>query len=299
VKFADELWQWIRSHLPVDRQDQARAALRRYSNATRATDLATLKFSFPTLKDLIPKYYYWSPMYAQTVQQPAPTGFADGGSLENTGVNSMLAYTDIDSIISFVNAGVPIQLGQFGVSDGHGGFLPNTQFIIDDSIPPLFGYKPYEQGGLGKYKGYVPYTDTTNDDFSAFSHNQVFPSEEFPPLLQGLAAAAGAGFTTNSAIFIQRLSVISNSRFGIAGGKTVTVVWCYLNFAQRWADQFANNPRVAALVNAERTSNNFPHYSTLDTSLTTTEVNLLSNLTCWAVTSQAETFTMLFAGASV
>jgi hypothetical protein len=135
----------------------------------------------------------------------------------------MLAYADIDSIISFVNTAVPIQLGQFGVSDGQDKFLPNTQFVIDDSIPPLFGYKPYEAGGLGEYKGYVPYTDTTNNDFSAFSHNQVFPSEEFPTLLQGLADAAGAGFTTNSAIFRQKLSVIRNSWFGITGGKAVTI----------------------------------------------------------------------------
>ena len=299
AKFAEELLQWIRSHLPFDRQPQARAALRRYSSATRAADLSTLKFAFPKLQDLIPKYYYWSPAHAQTVQQPVATGFADGGSLENTGINGVLAYADINSIIAFVNSGVPIQLGQFGVSDGHGGFVSNTQFIIDDSIPPLFGYKPYEPGGLGQYKGYVPYTDTMNDDFSAFSHNQVFRSEDFPNLLQGLAAAAGAGFTTNSAIFTQRLSVTPNSWFGITGGKTVTVVWCYLNFAQSWANQFANNLGVAALVNAERASRNFPHYNTLDTSLTPTEVNLLSNLTCWGVTNRAETFTGLFADVAV
>jgi len=251
------------------------------------------------LQDLIPKYYYWSPRHPQTVQQPVPTGFADGGSLENTGINGMLAYADIDSIIAFVNSGTPIQLGQFGVSDGDGGFVSNTQFIIDHSIPPLFGYKPYGPGGMGQYKGYVPYSDTTNDDFSAFSHNQVFRSEEFPNLLQGLTAAAGADFTTNSAIFTQRLSVMPNSWFGITGGKTVTVVWFYLNFAQSWANQFANNPGVAALVNAERASSNLPHFNTLDTSLTPTEVNLLSNLTCWGVTNQAETFIGLFADVAV
>jgi hypothetical protein len=293
VKFADELLQWIRSHLPVEQQNRARAALQRYATATGTVDLFALKFSFPNLQDLDPKYYYWSPAHAQTVQQPVPTGFADGGSLENTGINGMLAYSDIDSIIWFVNTEVPIRVGQFGVSDGQGGFIPNTQFIIDESIPPLFGYKPYEAGGLGEYKGYVPYTDTTNDDYSAYSSNQ------FPALLQGLAAAAGACFTTNNAIFAQSLTVMPNAWFGITGGKTVRVVWCYLNFAQRWADLFASNPDVMALVNAARTSSNFPHYNTLDTSLTATEVNLLSNLTCWAVINQATTFTELFASAGV
>ena len=56
---------------------------------------------------------------------------------------------------------------------------------------------------------------------------------------------------------------------------------------------------VAALVNAERASSNFPHYNTLDTSLTPTEVNLLSNLTCWGVTNRAKTFTGLFADVAV
>jgi hypothetical protein len=298
AKFAKELLQWIRSHIPAEKQGNARATLQRFA-AARPADLASLKFTLPNLKDLVPKYFYWSPLHAQPVRQPVPTGFADGGSLENTGINGLLAYSDIDNLISFVNSGVPIQAGQYGVSDGHGGFIANTGFIIDECIPPLFGYKPYESGGLGEYKGYVPYTDTTNDDYSAYAHNQVFPSSQFPALLQGLTAAAGAGFTTNAAIFAQTLEVIANSWFGVAGGNTVTVVWCYLNFAQSWAALFANNPDVAALVNAARTSSNFPHYNTLDTSLTPTQVNLLSNLTCWVITNQAATFTRLFADAGV
>ncbi|WP_156964540.1 hypothetical protein [Methylocapsa aurea] len=299
VEYFDELLQWIRSHLPLQQQAEARAMIQRYATSTGPSDLSALKFSFPNLQDLIPQYYYWSPSHQKVVQQPAPTRFADGGSLENTGINGMLAYSDIDSVISFVNTEAPIQSGDFGVSDGHGGFIPNTQIVIDESIPPLFGYKPYEAGGLGQYQGYVPYADTTNNDFSAYAQNQVFPSDQFPALLQGLAAAAGAGFTRNSAIFTQSLSVMCNTWFGITGGKTVKVVWCYLNFAQSWADLFANNPDVAALVTAARTSNNFPHYNTLDTSLTATEVNLLSNYSCWAVTNQAATFADLFAGPGV
>jgi hypothetical protein len=299
VEYFEELLQWIRSHLPLQQQPKARAMIQRYAAPTGADDLSALKFSFPNLQDLIPQYYYWSPSNPQAVLQPAPTRFADGGSLENTGINGMLAYSDIDSVISFVNTEAPIQTGQFGVSDGNGGFIPNTQIVIDESIPPLFGYKPYEAGGLGQYQGYVPYTDATNNDFSAYSENQVFPSDLFPALLQGLAAASGSGFTQNSAIFEQSLPVMRNSWFGIAGGKSVKVVWCYLNFAQSWADLFANNFDVAALVTAARASRNFPHYNTLDTSLSATDVNLLANYSCWAVTDQAATFMDLFAGPGV
>lgn len=295
VKYAEELWQWIRSHLPAEHQRQARTMLQRYSAATGPAHLSALKLTLPKLQDLVPQYYYWSPAHAQSLPRPQPTGFADGGSLENTGIGGMLAYSDIDSVVAFVNTEIPIAAGQYGVADGHGGFIPDTQYVIDEAIPPLFGYKPYEAGGLGQYQGYVSYTDTTNNDFSAYAHNQVFPSDQFPALLQGLAAAAGAGFTTNSAIFTQRLAVLPNSWFGIAGGKSVTVVWCYLNFAQSWANLFADNPPVAKLVADTRASSNLPHYNTLHTSLSATQVNLLANLTCWAVTNQAATFTQLFA----
>jgi hypothetical protein len=295
AKYTEALLQWIRTHLPLPQQAKARAMMLRYAAPAGTADLSALKFSLPNLQDLIPQYYYWSPAYPEGVQQPAPTRFADGGSLENTGINGLLAYSDIDSVIAFVNSETAIAAGDYGASDGHGGVIPNTKFIIDGSIPPLFGYKPYEDGGPGQYQGYVLATDTTNTDFSAFTQNQVFPSDQFPALLQGLASAAGANFSTDAAIFTQRLTVLPNAWFGISGGNTVTVVWCYLNFAQSWADLFANNPEVAALVAAARASPvNFPHYSTLDTSLTATEVSLLSNYTCWAVTNQAATFTQLF-----
>jgi hypothetical protein len=294
AEYFDELLQWIRAHLPAERQAAARTALQRYASA-RPEDLATLKFSFPDFEDLVPQYYYWSPANAQAVAKPLPTNFADAGSLDNTGVTGMLAYSDIDRILVFVNSESPLQVGSFGIPDGHGGWIAGTQVVIDQSLPPLFGYKPYEAGGLGEYQGYVPFSDKTNDDYNAFSQNQVFPSSQFPALLQGLAEAAGAGFTAGSAIFEQTLPVLPNDWFGIAGGKSVTVVWSYLNFVQGWADLFAANPGVAALVASLRSSTDFPHYNTFDTCLTATEVNLMSNLTCWATTGAEAAITRLLA----
>jgi hypothetical protein len=40
--------------------------------------------------------------------------------------------------------------------------------------------------------------------------------------------------------------------------------------------------------------NNFPHYSTLDTELTATEINLLANFTAWVILSAPTAFTALF-----
>jgi hypothetical protein len=60
-------------------------------------DLAVLKFTFADLQSLDPAYFYWSPAHETVVSDPKPTRFADGGNLENTGINGMLAYADIDT----------------------------------------------------------------------------------------------------------------------------------------------------------------------------------------------------------
>jgi hypothetical protein len=40
--------------------------------------------------------------------------------------------------------------------------------------------------------------------------------------------------------------------------------------------------------------NSFPHYGTLDTELTATEINLLANFTAWVILSAPTAFTELF-----
>ena len=69
-----------------------------------------------------------------------PTRFADGGNLENTGIASLLAYDDIDSVIAFVNCPNPMKAGSHGVIDQHSQEVPNTRVVVDGQIPPLFGY---------------------------------------------------------------------------------------------------------------------------------------------------------------
>src|SRR5262249_56908067 len=121
-------------------------------------ELAVLKLTFADLQSNDPAYYYWSPAHESVVATPQATRFADGGNLDNTGIGGILAYTDIDKVIAFVNTEVPMTLGQFGVSDGKGGFIPDTNIVVDESIPPLFGYQPYESGQIDQdNKGYVIY----------------------------------------------------------------------------------------------------------------------------------------------
>jgi hypothetical protein len=235
-------------------------------------------------------YYYWSPAHEAVVSDPTATRFADGGSLENTGINGMLAYADIDNLIAFVNSEVPMALGQYGVSDGKGGFIPGTNIVVDECIPPLFGYQPYESGQIDQVnKGYVLYAGARATDYPMYASNQVFPSADFPVFLQQIWKNSGSGSKLSPAIFAQTLQVLTNAWFGVAGGKTVTVVWSYLGAADGWEAQFANNPAVAAIVALAESKMNFPHYDTLDTSLSATDINLLAALTGWCVVSADQT----------
>ena len=99
--------------------------------------------------------------------------------------------------------------------------------IVDACIPPLFGYQPYEMGGLGANKGYVLYGEGPSARNLIYANNEVFESAAFPALL-GLWAASGRGTYAWPAVFEQRLIVRPNTWFGVTSVREVTVVWFYL-----------------------------------------------------------------------
>ena len=71
------------------------------------------------------------------------------------------------------------------------------------------------------------------------------------------------------------------------------MIWCYLNFVTEWEALFANNQPVRAIIELERLANSFPNYSTLNTNLSATQINLLANLTAWSV-NEAEKASGIF-----
>ncbi len=311
-EYFEEILKWIESHLTGDMQVRAAEFVRRNTTLS-ATDAASI--SLPDPEVLIPEYDYWPVANPKVVTNPQDTGFADGGSLENTGINALLAYSDITALIAFVNSEQPLVQGSYGISDGQGGFIPNTNIIVDDAIPPLFGYQPYGTGeqevgykppfGTGQptnfsNQGYVPYAGASYCNLEAlgYANNQVFNSSDFPALLQGLwAAANNGGSNASPAIFTQTIEVLANGWFGIASRNTITIVWCYLNIIQPWIQQFANNPTVASYIQNDIKVYGFPNYQTVNTNLTATQVNLMSNLAAYSVVQEDaanKTFTNLF-----
>jgi hypothetical protein len=301
ARYAVEIYDWIKSHLPSALHAEANAHVARMLAAPQAE---ALSFQIPNPEDLIPQYGYWPVLNPTVVANPVLDTFADGGSLENTGVNALLAYSDIKGLISCVNSQQPLVGGLFGVSDGKGGYIPGTYIVVDDAIPPLFGYQPYGAGGLGQTSGYQLYVGGSfvDPNNAAYANNQVFPSASFPALLQGLwAAANNGGNNAAPAIFTQTLSVLPNKWFGVAGNTQVTAVWCYLNYCAGWMNQFSNNPAVTQIINNEIAQSGFPNYQTLNTNLNATQVNLMSNLAAWMIVQEEttnKTFSTLFNNAS-
>jgi hypothetical protein len=238
-----------------------------------AGDLSRIKDAASALSDLVPAYRYWpaaNPPAGATVN---PTRFADGGSLENSGIAAMLAYHDIDSIIAFTNTLTPISKDSAGI------------VVVDDSLPPLFGYQPYAAG-----RGYSPYQGAANPSNPLFQNSQVFPSAAFQALLDNLWSASGSGSYQNAPMYSQPLTTVENHWFGVAPNRTVTVLWVYLERVKTWYDQLS--PAVQNILGPfDNMMSGFPHYSTIfGTQLSATEINLLANLTGWIVMNAQSEF---------
>ncbi len=225
------------------------------------------------IKDVIPQYFYWPLTNLAPQEDIKPTRFADGGNLENTGIAAMLSYQDIDNVIAFVNSPTPLS-----PTDGISSLLINdttleitTNIEIDSQIPPLFGYQPYDSDS-GTYKLYQGDKDPAVPEFS---NSLIFPAKKFAELLDGLWGASGDG-EEKPATFKQDLELVKNDWFAVKARPSVNVVWVYTNWVEEWVDQLSDE--VKALLPEK-----FPHYDTLNTELSATEINLLANLTAWCV----------------
>lgn len=297
---ADELWDWIKKrfghldevgrlaedlaeHLVKDLAGPAKALESRIELAT-PEHLASLKADFQFIQGMIPEYEYWPVAGVQPYPQTRPTQFADGGNLENSGINGMLSYSDIDNVIAFFNSSTPIAAASLGMIGEDGKEVPNTRVIVTGDIPPLFGYQPYNPQA-----GYVLYKDHPNPTYPQGSNSQVFESHLLADLLQGLWAASGSGANSGSVLYKQTLTVLDNLWFGVkGGGRKINLLWVYPNRDQGWFDLL--NPQVQALLNPfsdPKTFSAFPHYSTLHTNLNAQEVNLLASYTAWMVANPA------------
>jgi len=224
----------------------------------------------PFLDSLDPEYQVW-PIANRETTPPARYLFADGGSLENSGVASMVSR-GVPNIIAFVNSQTPLSM-----EDG--------EIVLDPQIPLLFGHVPSKKKLLRDepQREPVPNQDAT--------FTQVFPGDCYDEVAQGLWKANDPSGAGGPAMYLQTLETQANPNYGVKS-YPVRVLWVYNTAVKSWYDLL--NPDVQHIVDKTR---NFPNYDTiLQLELSAAEVNLLADLTCWNVMSQATVVEELFKG---
>ncbi len=224
--------------------------------------------------DMTPEYFYWPAMSpsqaAQTYQ------LSDGAGLDNTGLCGLLGWSGANSILSFVHTDVPIIIDPT---------LPVTDIDgvqMDSSIPPLFGWI------WDSYlSGYRPVTSTDG----AAQYLQVFPPGSFGDLIRGLRSSVGAGGAAVSKI---RTETAANSHFGVAGGRSVEVLFFFNHRASQFWGQLEWEIRGALEIDYPLVT--FPYFDTVrDLHLNAHAVNLLANLTAWSVSTNRPLVRSMFA----
>lgn len=219
--------------------------------------------SFPILKSLIPKYDYW-PVEGRKTNSVYKYDFADGGSLEDTGITSLL-NRNLPNIIVFVNGMTPLTKDDSG------------KIVIDSQIQLLFGKKP--SAASLKYKEPHRQAIPNND----VGYAQVFATKYYDELAQGLWAANSAPYH-GTAMYMQTLPVLPNANFGIQGNYNVRVLWVSNTWVKAWWDLLRDDVEAYAL--AEGDLYGFPNYNTFThLKMSASQVNLLAQLSCWNVIS--------------
>jgi hypothetical protein len=171
---------------------------------------------YPEFSGLVPRYPYW-PVQGRKEQPVLNYRFADGGSLENLGVNAMLARC-VPRLIVFVNTDERIHRHP-----------ARNDVVVSSDIPPLFGLQPFSH-----HYGYVPYSASNPGQGASrlFRHNQVFETGAFDDLQQKLLAARSAG---GAILARQRLKVLPNAWFNVPE-QQVEVLWVYNDYVSSWWD---------------------------------------------------------------
>jgi hypothetical protein len=233
----------------------------------------------PTLDVLLPEAYYWPPVASGSQPSTQLFDFGDGGNLDNYGLIPLL-MRGVQNIILFVNSEYPLSTS----------FTPSTSGAssseVDPNLPPFFRVP-------------VPQSDGGNP---ATAKNAVFPAEDYVTLIGELQAMKKAGQPMIQPMTHQ---VLANGTWGLPGGGTVNVLWIYLDQVDTWKQQLPDWLQIELDVGEIGPYPYFPNYKTVDedgfgklTVLTVRQVNLLADLTCWVVRSNASTFRDFIQGTS-
>lgn len=228
----------------------------------------TVQDKLPEFDGIVPKYPYWP------VADPNPKDadlywFADGGSLENTGICALLAR-GVKRIISFTNT-------QTALTAPAG--KPVT---LESSVQLLFGIEP-DAKSVGMTESYVASAANATPDFV-----QVFESSSYSDLVTGLVTANIQNH--GPAMFKQTLTVQPNPNFDIAGNYPVEILWVYNTAVPNWIKLLRHDVRWTVDL-----LHHFPNYLTIEQlGLSATEVNALAELSFWNLVTNQDMVMSMF-----
>jgi len=209
--------------------------------------------------DVIPTYNYW-PEGQLTTPSNNTLGFSDGGDFDNTGILGLLAQTNANKIIAFVNTETPLS----GTA---------TNLTLDSSVGLLFGH-----GGAGI--GDMSYVQVFDDSAGAFAALQAG--------LYNASCGGGATLGKATAAYLQKgLVTIANPVANIAAGRVVDVLWVYNNPVSNWQNAITDagiQKDLAQISVSTAPLYNFPNYFTGEQVYLSVEaVNMLAQLSAWNV----------------
>lgn len=249
------------------------------------------------LGDIDPRFNYW-PVSKPKKEESRAYNFADGGCMEDSGIPNLLAFNDIDNVVSFSNALQPVYIDKENQE--------TLNIVIDMWIPPLFGYTPYQAIKNKKKKGYILYKDIPEaiKDFiyPYFQKNQIFDSSRFEEVCRKLHSNC-KNYEEPAAYKQTDLELLSNSWYGIAGGRKVNVLWVHYNPVLRWEKELKPEVKEKLDEYVEKTNKSyrnkitkfifptnpvdemFPNFCILQTHMPKYIVNLFAHQTAW-ITNQ-------------
>ena len=219
---------------------------------------------------VIPAYNYWE--VGKSNPGNNTYGFSDGGDFENTGILGVLAQTDVNRIVAFINSEIAITPS-------------GSSYTVDPCLPILFG--------VGE-----------NGNAQVFDNTGAPGNTPLEQLCKGLynASCGDSQLGTYTAAFTQTLTTVANPVSGIAAGRQITVLWVYNNRVNKWQAGLTDNGLTNDLTKGQANQNsngtpnggsfdgplptlaNFPYYDTGEQIYLPPEaVNMLGQLSAWNV----------------
>ncbi len=215
---------------------------------------------FDNLKtyNLMSEYNYWPVDGPESESEFL--SFVDGGDYENMALIPLLRR-GFKNIISFDNSLTPL------------GAKKDAYKGVNYDVARLFGFRP-EKSLVNK------------------QNTQIFPSEEFAPLLKGLLASQKEG---GLPYYIGEHEILQDNPFGIKSykpGEKVRIIWVFNDLNRDWKEKLS--PEVKALFTEENGLDNFPSYKTVLQNkpelllLSPEQINLLANMWHFSVSDETQ-----------